>query len=184
MLTANQGCATLPAYEDPVGYSLPACLPAFPRVAPVLQHLHYSRQRTPAVHREHRHQRPTDPTEGRCGGLRRQHLRDGLVLPTGIPDFGERNHLGVCGQRSAWIITTIAGTGVEGYSGDNGPAQQAQLFQPRQLALDNSGNLYIADQMNHRVRKISASGTIITVAGNGQTGTAGDGGAATAAQVG
>ncbi len=85
---------------------------------------------------------------------------------------------------SAGIITTLAGTGVEGFSGDNGPAVSAQVYQPRQLVADKQGNLYFADQFNHRVRKIAPGGIITTVAGNGFPGFTGDGGPATAAQVG
>ena len=82
-------------------------------------------------------------------------------------------------------ISTIAGTGVTGYSGDGGAAAGAQLNNPQSLALDASGNLYVADAGNVRVRKIDGSGNITTVAGNGTCcGHTGDGGAATAAQIG
>jgi uncharacterized protein (TIGR03437 family) len=83
----------------------------------------------------------------------------------------------------AGIITTIAGTGQPGFSGDNGPAGSAQLDQPYGVALDSSGNLYIADFGNQRVRRVATGGTITTVAGNGQTGSNGDGGPATSAQM-
>src|SRR5580658_9228323 len=83
----------------------------------------------------------------------------------------------------AGIITTIAGTGQPGFSGDNGPAGSAQLNQPYGVALDSSGNLYIADFGNQRVRRVATGGTITTVAGNGQTGSNGDGGPATSAQM-
>jgi sugar lactone lactonase YvrE len=81
------------------------------------------------------------------------------------------------------IITTVVGTGISGFSGDGGPATAAQVYSPWGLALDAAGNLYIADQYNYRIRKVDASGVIITVAGNGTTGYSGDGGAATAAQL-
>ncbi len=81
------------------------------------------------------------------------------------------------------VITTFAGTGVAGYSGDNGPAASAQVFLPRQLALDSKGNLYVTDTYNNRIRKITPTGTITTVAGTGVGGFAGDGGAATDAQL-
>jgi len=80
-------------------------------------------------------------------------------------------------------ITTIAGTGVYGYSGDSGPATLAMLRYPSGLALDSGGNLYVSDQDNHRVRKIDASGVITTVVGTGAAGFAGDAGPATAAQL-
>ena len=80
-------------------------------------------------------------------------------------------------------ITTFAGTNKAAYGGDGEPATAAQLFQPWQLALDKSGNLYIADWGNSRVRKINSAGIISTVAGGG-AGALGDGGPATAASIG
>ncbi len=70
----------------------------------------------------------------------------------------------------AGIITTIAGTGAAGYSGDDGPASAARLNQPNAIALDPAGNLYIADMGNHRIRRVALDGTITTVAGTGQPG--------------
>ncbi len=65
-------------------------------------------------------------------------------------------------------ISTIAGTGIAGFSGDNGPAIAARFDLPTALALDPSGNLYIADTGNHRIRRIaSATHAITTIAGNG-----------------
>ncbi len=84
---------------------------------------------------------------------------------------------------STGIITTIAGTGVSGYSGDGGQATDAQLFSPGDLAIDNAGNIYISDGNNFRVRKINTAGVISTLAGNGVAGSSGDGGPATAAAV-
>ena len=83
---------------------------------------------------------------------------------------------------SSGTITTIAGTGVAGFSGDSGAAASAQLSNPTALALDSNGNLFIADTNNHRIRKISGT-TITTVAGNGEQGFSGDGAAATAAGI-
>ncbi|MGH3913570.1 MAG: protein kinase domain-containing protein, partial [Pseudonocardiaceae bacterium] len=80
-------------------------------------------------------------------------------------------------------INTIAGTGPKGYSGDNGPATQAQLWNPQGIALDGAGNLYVADTYNHRVRRIDPSGTITTIAGNGTQESTGDGGPAVSAQL-
>ncbi|MFN0105976.1 MAG: SMP-30/gluconolactonase/LRE family protein [Bryobacteraceae bacterium] len=81
------------------------------------------------------------------------------------------------------IITTIAGTGIAGFSGDNGPGAQAQLFQPRQIAIDGGGNLYITDTGNNRIRRIAPQGAITTVAGTGVNAFSGDGGPATMAQL-
>jgi len=81
-------------------------------------------------------------------------------------------------------LTTIAGTGKAGAAGDNGPAVQAQLNNPSGLALDASGNLYISDSLNHRVRMVnSAKGTIATIVGSGPAGSTGDGGAAVSATL-
>ena len=84
---------------------------------------------------------------------------------------------------TAGVITTVAGNGTEGYSGDGGAAVAAQLFSPWGVAVDGAGNLYIADVNNNRIRKVDTAGVITTVAGNGTEGYSGDGGAAVAAQL-
>lgn len=81
------------------------------------------------------------------------------------------------------LISTIAGTGEAGFSGDGGPARSARLNFPVQLAFDSAGNLFVLECGNSRVRRIDASGTITTVAGSGTPGFSGDGGPATAAQI-
>ena len=81
------------------------------------------------------------------------------------------------------VISTVAGTGVAGSLGDGGPATSAQLSGPGGVAVDAAGSLYIADSFNHRIRKVSPSGIISTVAGTGVAGFGGDGGLATSAQL-
>lgn len=82
------------------------------------------------------------------------------------------------------IITTIAGKSPYGFSGDGGPASNAQLKAPYRICLDKDDNIYIADALNHRIRRISkADGLISTVAGTGTPGFSGDGGVATNAQL-
>jgi uncharacterized protein (TIGR03437 family) len=81
------------------------------------------------------------------------------------------------------VITTFAGNGTPGFSGDNGPAANAQLNGPGGIAVDAAGNLYIADGLNYRIRKVS-NGVITTVAGNGNLGFSGDNGPATSASLG
>ncbi len=81
-------------------------------------------------------------------------------------------------------ITTIAGNGERGYSGDGGPARAAKLNQLGGLAIDSAGDLYIGDLWNHRIRKVDLpSGIITTAVGNGTAGFAGDGGPATQASI-
>ncbi|EFC37929.1 predicted protein [Naegleria gruberi] len=80
---------------------------------------------------------------------------------------------------SSGIITTVAGTGTSGFSGDNGLATNAKLNFPFSISIGNSGEIYISDQYNQRVRKVAANGYISTIAGSGAIGFNGDGLAAT-----
>lgn len=85
---------------------------------------------------------------------------------------------------SEWIISTVAGTGVAGYAGDGGPAAQAQLNNPFDLAFAPDGSLIFSDTFNHCIRRIDAgSGIISTIAGTGERGFSGDGGPAIRAQL-
>jgi len=79
------------------------------------------------------------------------------------------------------IITTIAGTGSSGFSGDGGPATSAKLHTPLGVAVDTSGNIFIADEENHRIRKVNTLGIITTICGSSVTGYSGDGGPASSA---
>jgi sugar lactone lactonase YvrE len=83
----------------------------------------------------------------------------------------------------AQTIFTISGDGTEGFTGDGGLAITAELALPSGVAVDSIGNIYIADNRNHCIRKINTSGVISTVAGNRSSGFSGDGGLATAAQL-
>jgi sugar lactone lactonase YvrE len=86
--------------------------------------------------------------------------------------------------KSTGIITTVAGNGVQGYSGDGGLATSAQLSYPYGVAIDASGNIYISDLSNFRIRMVTKStGIITTVAGSGVYGYSGDGGQATSASL-
>ncbi len=82
-----------------------------------------------------------------------------------------------------WIITTYAGNGTGSYGGDSGMAKMAGLVNPSGVAVDNKGNVYIADQNNNRVRKVKAAGIITTIAGTGFYGYSGDGGLGDTAKV-
>jgi hypothetical protein len=105
-------------------------------------------------------------------------LGDGSAL---VADFGNHRirRISPSGQ-----ITTVAGTGTDGYSGDGGPATSAQLSWPIDVEPTADGGFRIADLGNKRVRRVSPAGVITTVAGTGQGGSQGDGGPATSARVG
>ena len=114
-----------------------------------------------------------------------------LAQPTGVAvDSNGNLYIADSGNNrirkvtTAGIISTIAGTGVAGYSGDGGNAIDAQLDGPFGVALDSQGALYISDRINNRVRKVTADGIISTVAGTGVDGYSGDGGSAVLAQLG
>ena len=80
------------------------------------------------------------------------------------------------------VITTVAGSGQAGFSGDGGPATAAELDCPNDVTVDPDGNLYIADTLNHRIRRLDVStGIVTTVAGNGTSGFSGDNGPASEA---
>ena len=104
-----------------------------------------------------------------------------IAMDTGgnlyIADFGNNR---VRKVTPGSVISTVAGNGISGFSGDGGPATSAQLRGPYSVAVDAAGNLYIADVSNH-IRKVTPDGSIRTIAGNGTSGFAGDGGPATAA---
>ena len=82
------------------------------------------------------------------------------------------------------IITTYAGTGAYGFSGDGGPATQAQFYGISDFAVDPTGNIVVCDLDNKRIRKISNTGIVTTIAGNGGTGNTGDNGLAINAEIG
>ena len=86
------------------------------------------------------------------------------------------NHIVRRVDAATGVITTVAGTGKLGYSGDGGPATEATLYEPYSLAIDSDGSIYIVDRLNAVVRKVDADGIITTVAGTGEPGYSGDGG--------
>jgi hypothetical protein len=111
------------------------------------------------------------------------HPRSVVALPDGgflIPD--SNNHR-VRRVSASGTITTVAGTGAQGFSGDGGQATSAQLSIPFAVAPTADGGFLIADIGNQRIRKVSSAGVITTVAGNGLSGFSGDGGPATAASL-
>jgi sugar lactone lactonase YvrE len=110
---------------------------------------------------------------------------EGLVFDSNnnmyISDYGNNRIREV--TSSTGTISTVAGTGAAGYSGDNGVALNAKLNSPRGITIDTSNNLYFADSINNVVRKITAGGIISTIAGTGKAGFSGDNGPATLAQL-
>jgi hypothetical protein len=115
-----------------------------------------------------------------------------LSYPSGVAvdsagnvDVAHTSHNRIRKVSTSGTIVTVAGPGsTNGTLGDGGPATSATLSIPASIALDPSGNLYIADTGHHRIRKVSPDGTITTVAGNGSaSGALGDGGAATSATL-
>ena len=97
--------------------------------------------------------------------------------------ISDSNNLRIRRVDIAGIISTVAGNGTVGFSGDSGPAVAAQISYPAGIAVDASANLYIADIYNNRVREVNSAGTISTLAGNGTAGYNGDGIAATSAEL-
>jgi hypothetical protein len=108
-------------------------------------------------------------------GLRFDHLGNLFIADNGNERVRKVNTSGV--------ITTFAGTGAGGFSGDGGPANAAALNFPSDVASDATNNIYIADYFNNRIRKVNTSGIITTFAGNGVGGFSGNGGQATAAEL-
>ena len=133
-----------------------------------------------------------DGTLGNYWGDGGKATDSGLYLPLGVAAdnagnlyISDSSNSRVRKVAADGTITTVAGNGISGYSGDGGPATSAQLKSPAGLALDVAGNLYIADRLDNRIRKVSTDGTISTVAGRGSTQPPlGDGGPATSAALG
>ena len=103
--------------------------------------------------------------------------------PAGNLFIAETNSHRIRKVSAVGIISTVAGTGIAGFSGDGGPAIAAELNEPSSIAVDAAGNLFIADSRNNRIRKVNLTGVVSTVAGTGVQGFSGDGGPATAAQL-
>lgn len=101
----------------------------------------------------------------------------------GLLYFADRDNHAIRTVDGAGIIATIAGIGDRGFSGDGGLAIEAKLSRPQGLAVDDLGNVYIADSDNHVIRRVDTHGLITIVAGTGKTGNSGDGGPAVDAQL-
>ena len=111
------------------------------------------------------------------------YLQGVLVDISGNVYIADLNNNKIRMVNSAGIITTFAGTGIGGSSGDGGAATSAQLNGPVWVSVDISGNVYIVDQVNYKIRMVTSAGIITTLAGTGTKGSNGDGGAATSAQL-
>lgn len=111
-------------------------------------------------------------------------LPDGVALDAvGNLYIADRNNNVVRKVNTSGVISTFAGTSTAGYSGDGGPATAAELHSPESVAVDASGNVYIADNANNAIRVVNSSGIIRSFAGNGTPSYTGDGGPATAAML-
>ncbi len=108
---------------------------------------------------------------------------DIAVDGSGCPYLADTNNHRIRRFCVGATISTVAGTGTAGYSGDGGPATSAGLKGPSGVAVDAAGVLYIADRLNNRLRKVTPAGTITTLAGTGAASSTGDGGAATLATL-
>jgi sugar lactone lactonase YvrE len=104
------------------------------------------------------------------------------VGPSGAVYIAEPNVHRIRKVDAKGIISTVAGTSKAGFSGDGGPAKSAQLDMPRGVGVDGEDNVYIADSLNHRIRRVGGDGIITTIAGTGQKGFSGEGGPATEAR--
>jgi RHS repeat-associated protein len=121
------------------------------------------------------------PSFSKLGGwqLSAQHHYDPIGKILYMGDGQRRSVYGAAND----VITTVAGNGIHGYSGDGGPATQAKLWSPSGVAVGADGSLYIADWANHRIRRVASDGIITTVAGNGICSYSGDVGPATQASL-
>jgi NHL repeat len=120
---------------------------------------------------------------GPAGAAALNHPQDVAWLPDGSVLVADTNNHRVRRIWPSGIIGTVAGTGTPGFSGDGGAATSAQLSSPTDVEPTADGGFLVADLGNHRVRKVSAGGTIATVAGTGTAGSSGDGGPATSARL-
>ena len=122
--------------------------------------------------------------DGGQGNLAELYFPQGVAVGAdGSVYFADTNNNVVRKVTPGGVISTIAGNGTAGSSGDGGAGASAQLNSPEGVAVDASGNVYIADSGNNRVRKVTPSGTISTFAGNGTAGSTGDGSAAASAEL-
>ena len=123
--------------------------------------------------------------DGGAAGSAQLNLPFGVAVDTAgnlyIAEFGNNRVRKVATNGN---ISTLAGNGVNGFSGDGGQAGNAMLNGPQTVAVDSQGNVYVGDTANNRVRKVAPNGVITTVAGSGDAGYSGDGGSAVNAQVG
>ncbi len=122
--------------------------------------------------------------DGTYATLAQMNLPSGIAVgASGDIYFADQNNNRVRKINTSGIISTVAGNGTAGFSGDGLPANTAMLNKPSDVAIDAFGNLYITEYLNNRIRKVNTLGIISTIAGTGVAGFSGDGGASTSAQI-
>lgn len=107
----------------------------------------------------------------------------GITLNRGNLYIADRDNHAIRKVDPAGTITTVAGSGNRGYSGNGGPATAADLSRPQSVAVDSDGNIYLSDSDNHVIRRVGLDGIISNYAGTGEIGFTGDGGPATSATL-
>lgn len=125
-----------------------------------------------------------DSVDGVAATEARLYYPEGLAIgPDGSLFIADTAHQRIRRVAPNGVITTLAGNGQYGYSGDGGLATAAKLYDPKGIAVNKDGILFIADYDNHRIRRVGLDGIITTIAGNGNSRSSGDGGPATAAEL-
>ena len=158
--------------------------PAWPVTVPVtFIVIPESWETTPTIPQEDESENDEQESGGLAVETRLRSPQDVTVDAAGNLYIAEYSNHRIRRVDSSGMISTFAGTGERGFSGDGGPAVEARLGEPKGVAVDAAGNLFFVDGGNRRIRKVDSSGTISTFAGTGESGFGGDGGPAVEAKL-